>query len=246
MRKNYFSRKIFLLREASKRKTLVYLISTMRSGSTLLKSLLASAPDVSHLPEVDFQKYNARNAWKLKALSPKRIIVLKKPAAFNDPNYPQFPTHKSTKKVILIRDAYETVLSLKKMIQEAYPDLDNQWDYNRLLHEYWHPVSETLFHYAENTAENTLLIRYEDLLKAPIDTTAQLFRFLGSEQSSGVDTYQPPSTYTWAWGNDDGGRKIKSNQVQYSPRKRDNPVLLNLIESSPTVSQLRQKLGYLD
>jgi hypothetical protein len=245
MRKNFFSRKIFLLREASKQKTIVYLISTMRSGSTLLKSLLASAPDVSHLPEINFQKYNRWNAWKLKALSPQPIIVLKKPAAFKDADYPQFPTQKSAKKVILIRDAYETVLSLKKMIQQAYPDLDAHWDYSRLLNEYWYPVSQTLLHYAGKSGEDSILIRYEDLLKEPIETTAKLYRFIGSKQVDGLDTYQPPATYNWAWGNDDGGQKIKSHKVQNTPVKRDNETLVRLIESSPDITKLRQQLAYL-
>jgi hypothetical protein len=244
MRKNYFSRKIYLLQQASKKKTLVYLISTMRSGSTLLKSLLASAPDVSHLPEVDFQKYNRWNAWKLKALSKQPIIVLKKPAAFNEPDYPQFPTQHSAKKIILIRDAYETILSLKKMMQQAYPDLATQWDDARLLQQYWYPVNQALFQYANKAGEDTILIRYEDLLKDPIQVTAKLYQFIGSKQAFGLDTYQPPSTYTWAWGNDDGGQKIKSHKVQNLPLKRDNQSLLQLIDASDEVAQLRQKLGY--
>lgn len=245
MRKNYFSRKLFLLRQASKKKTIVYLISTMRSGSTLLKSLLAGAADVSHLPEVDFQKYNRWNAWKIKALSDKPILVLKKPAPFHALDYPQFPTQHSARKIVLIRDAYETVISLKKMIQQAYPDLDDQWGYSRLLHDYWYPVNRKLFDYAQGAGQDTILVHYEGLLADPISTTAQLFHFIGSQQTSGLDTYQPPRTYKWAWGNDDGGQKIKSNKVQNTPLQRENEELVRLIETSVEISELRQQLKYL-
>ena len=46
----------FFLSHFRKRKKFVLLLSTMRSGSTLLKALLANAPDISHLPEVDWQQ----------------------------------------------------------------------------------------------------------------------------------------------------------------------------------------------
>ena len=116
---SYLSRKFFLLREASRQKTIVFIVSTMRSGSTLLKSLLATAPDISHLPETDFSKYHGKRSWRLKTLSSDPIIVVKKPASFDDENYPQLPQLPRTKTIILIRDAYESVRSLKKMVDEV-------------------------------------------------------------------------------------------------------------------------------
>lgn len=41
----------------------VLLFSSMRAGSTLLKSLLPLEPDVSHLSEVKLRKYRACNKW---------------------------------------------------------------------------------------------------------------------------------------------------------------------------------------
>jgi hypothetical protein len=38
-------------------KSFVFIASAQRSGSTLLKALMAAAPDVSHLPEVPFHLY---------------------------------------------------------------------------------------------------------------------------------------------------------------------------------------------
>ena len=65
------------------KKTLVLLIGSMRSGTTLLKALLAESPDVSHLPEIDYRKYRKYNKYRayceMYHLSKKRIIILKFP-----------------------------------------------------------------------------------------------------------------------------------------------------------------------
>ena len=60
---------------------IVCVASTMRSGSTLLKALLAEASDVSNLPEQNFQKFvsDAQAADKIAALDDNPIIVLKRP-----------------------------------------------------------------------------------------------------------------------------------------------------------------------
>jgi len=243
--KEYLNRKIFLLKEASKSKTIVFIISSMRSGSTLLKSLLANAPDTSHLPETDFQKYNRKNAWKINALSSASIIVLKKPANYNDFGYPQIPNIKNPKKIILVRDAYETVLSLKKMNEKAYPNLDKQWNLSRLLNEYWYTTYQQILDRIDLQESNTHLIRYEDLLTSPIQCTSSLFQFIGSRQQSGVETYPPPDSYDWSWGKDDGGQVIKTLKVQNIPAERTNQVLFELIQRSDLVNELRSKLGYL-
>ena len=243
---SYLARKFFLLREASRQKTIVFIVSTMRSGSTLLKSLLATAPDISHLPETDFSKYHGKRSWRLKTLSADPIIVVKKPAPFANDNYPALPQLARTKTIVLVRDAYESVRSLKKMVDQVYPDLSEQWTYQELLNNYWLPVTSSLLDKAGQAGPDWLLVRYEDLIQTPIPITEKLFRFIGSQQRDGVDRYTPPSSYEWAWGNDDGGDKIKSFRVQYEPPVRADEQLLQLITSSPAVATLRERLGYTD
>jgi len=46
------------------RKTIVLIVSSMRAGSTLLKALLAEAPDVSNLPEFNFNAYAKYNKFR--------------------------------------------------------------------------------------------------------------------------------------------------------------------------------------
>lgn len=242
----YILKKARKVNEARKTKTLVFIISTMRSGSTLVKSLLAQAPDTSHLPEVDFQKYAQGNAWKLKTLSPANIIILKKPAAFEQKNYPKIPTFKGSKNIILVRDVYETVVSTKKMIQSTYPSLDATWPYEKLINEYWYTTYHNIINKIQYPNEQTILVRYEDVLKNPIVITQQIFQFIGSIQKEGVENYTPPNTYKWSWGNDDGGQLIQSLKVQNHPRERTNLELLQIIEKSKKVNALRKHFGYLN
>ena len=77
----------------------------MRAGSTLLKALIATRPDCSDLPETSFQHYNIIK-------SDKRITVLKKPAGYNDFDYPVLGDIHS-KDIIMIRKPYDTVCSIK-------------------------------------------------------------------------------------------------------------------------------------
>ena len=73
---------------------IVCVASTMRSGSTLLKALLAEASDVSNLPEQNFQKFvsDAQAADKIAALDDNPIIVLKRPGWYNEiGSYPRLP-----------------------------------------------------------------------------------------------------------------------------------------------------------
>ena len=55
-------------------RTIAIELSTMRSGSTLLKALMSAAPDISSLPEVNFAKFQSHDAQqRIEALCPERI-----------------------------------------------------------------------------------------------------------------------------------------------------------------------------
>jgi len=226
-------------------KTAVLILSTMRSGSTLLKALLATAPDVSDLPEINFQKY--RKPEKLNRLSAEPIMVLKRPAWFNETHsYPKLPPFPGLKKIVLVRDVYETVESLRKMVfRKAAGKLDGAG--NRFLAGfYWRRVTENLLALTEAGDPDTLLVKYEELTADPIRQTARLFRFIGSEQAEGTDRYSPPS-YEWKWGRDDGGKVIQTLRVRApKPTTYINEVLLRVIRNSAGLAALRAQLGYPD
>jgi len=231
-------------------RTVAVLLSTMRSGSTLLKALLAQAPDISDLPETDFQKFQGADAARrLAALSPEPILLLKRPGWFTDiGRYPRMPEAPTVKRIVLVRDAYANLLSVRKMMFRHVRWLQRSGVGNRfIVSRYWTGTNTRLWEVAQEDPGNTRLVRYEDVLADPITRTAELFAFLGSSQSEGIDSYGQPEGYDWRWGKDDGGAVIKSLQVQ-APRRLtyDDRKLFAAIKNCAATQSLRRQLGYPD
>lgn len=220
------------------------MLSAMRSGSTLLKSLLANAPDTSHLPEVDFQKYATQRSWKLKTLSKARIIILKKPAPFDIQDYPTLPKVQNARNIVLVRDVYDTVFSVKRMIDEVYPHLKEEWTYDKLVHDYWYATYKNILDKVNVDDVKTMLVRYEDLTAHPLKETQRLFKFMGSEQKEGVTEYFPPKDFQWKWGSDDGGQKLKTLKIEASRSERNDQQLMQILSNSQKVQELRKHLNY--
>ncbi len=228
-------------------KQVVLILSTMRSGSTLLKALLAAAPDISNLPEIDFQKYQSNEAGKeIAALDDYPIIALKRPAWFNESNrYPKLPRIDNAKLVILTRDAHTNGLSLRKMVLRKLAPLGPRWMDAWIAKNYWAKVYGKLLERFPKDDSSNFWIRYEDLIQDPITHTANLFSFIGSSQTEGVDAYPRPGNYEWKWGTDDGGDKIQSLKVQ-APKAVPQEALkiLERVKTIPEVQRVREALGY--
>ena len=229
---------------------LVLIASTMRSGSTLLNSLLAYAPDVSGLNEVNFQKYAGRNPKldEMWGLAPQRILVLKHPAWFHETaRYPRLPGIANRRVIVLVRDVYPTVESLRRMIlghfaRQSRPQFD-RW----LAKSYWQPVTRRLLELHQKSATDVRLVRYEDLIARPQALTLELFEFIGSVQSVGTDIYSVPNRRNWSrWRVGDNSPKLRSLRVQKpNPVPVTNPRLADLVETDPSLNTLRRELGYL-
>jgi hypothetical protein len=232
--------------EAIANKTIALELSVMRSGSTLLKALMAAAPDISSLPETNFQKFQSADAEReISNLSGERIIVLKRPAWFNETSsYPRLPNVANPKRVILARDVHTTTASLRKMaFRKAEPLIPKRVD-NWLANGYWAKVYLNLHKRFPEDGVSNFWIRYEDLVESPIEWTGKLFQFLGSERSEGTDSYPPHDGYDWKWGTDDGGAKIKSLKVQAHRIPQSSLEILERVKDLPLVKLAREKLGY--
>lgn len=227
-------------------KTIALELSVMRSGSTLLKALMAAAPDISSLPETNFQKFqSATAASEIASLCDERIVVLKRPAWFNETKrYPKLPNISKVKRVILARDVHTTTASLRKMVFRKAELWAPKYIDNWFANNYWAPVYANLLDRFPDDGNSNFWIRYEDLVQKPIEWTGKLFRFLGSDRTEGIDSYPPPQGYDWKWGSDDGGDKIKSLTVQAPKIPQSSLAILERVQGLPQVALVRARLGY--
>lgn len=216
----------------------------MRSGSTLLKALLAVADDVSDLPEVNFQKYRSGDDRGLCRMAPEPILVLKRPCWLQEVNrYPRIPAGANVKPIILARDCYEVVSSVKRMMLSNFQGVFRGALDPFLVSHYWCGVYDSLLNLRDQS-KDVCLVRYEDLVENPIHETKRLFKYIGSARTEGVDSYNPPKGRKWRWGQDDGSDKIKSLKVCASSRPRNDVRLARYIENSESVLRIQERLDY--
>ena len=226
------------------KKKIVLIMCSARSGSTLLKALLAEAPEASNLPEFNFYQY--KNKYQLYAnayhLSKNKIILLKQPFfyAYNEEiSRWRIPGLKNIRIIILIRDAYGVIKSVKKMPKKPLEEYNNCKFVNQ-----WYLTYSRIIRKINNTNRQVQFVKYEDLLNDPISITKHLFSFIGSNKVEGVDSYKKPINFEWQWGADDGGKKIKSLTVINKMDDYDDKDLLKEICKSEKAEALRKKLGY--
>lgn len=228
-------------------RTIAVELSTMRSGSTLLKALMSAAPDISSLPEINFTRFQSADALdKIHALCDERIIILKRPSWFHDSyRYPKLPAVPDTRQLILTRDVHTNVASLRKMVfRKLEPKMPKGPIDRWLAKSYWSPSYDSMLRRFPASEPQNFWVRYEDLVSAPVTWTEQIFAFLGSERTEGVDSYPPPKNYDWKWGTDDGGEKIKSLKVQANPVPQSSLDILERVKTLPRVAATRKALGY--
>jgi len=219
------------------------MVSAQRSGSTLIKALLAVAPDVSHLSEVPFHRYGRFNCWQLKSLADEPILVFKKPSWPGEKDYPSIPPVGDHRIILLIRHPYETLVSTGKMLEKLESDFWSRWSYKTMLYDYWLPTYEGMIAKGLPNLPNATTIRYEDLTARPKQETKRLFKFIQSSRIDGTDTYEKLSK-GWAYMQDDGSPLIKSLKVQNRIKQRKNHDLLHMINAEPRVKAVLDRLGY--
>lgn len=218
-------------------RSVVCVVSTMRAGSTLLKALLGAADDVSHLKEVNFHRIAAED--DVQALSDKPVVVLKRPAWFHDLHvYPRIPNIPGIKTIVLYRNAYDTVRSLKRMLFGSFKRLAGRRVDRLLVNWYWYTAHDNMLSRTTND-DHTVYVDYSDLIDSPKAVTARLFEFVGSATTEGVDSYGEPEKGGWKhWGNDDAGPKIRTKTVQRYSRGTEDPVLRQVVDESEKVREI--------
>jgi len=235
----------FFLYHFVPRKSIVLIMGAMRSGTTLLKALLAEGLNVSHIEEVNYQDYRKYNKYyayyQIYWLSKEKIIVLKSPGYKKCPFAKEFIRLKI---IVLTRNIIDNVESLKKMTLIAKNVFPAPWD-NKLAINYWCQTYESILNDKEIGSHDIVYIKYEDLAEKPVEVTKRLFSFIGSSSNNGVNTYNQPENVTWKWGRDDGGNKIKILRVvKPEDIETQDEELLKLLKESGRVRHLMNIFGY--
>lgn len=244
----------FYLYHCMPRKTIVIIASAMRSGSTLLKALLAKGPDTSHLPEIPYHRYAINRYFfydRMYRLSPKKIIILKRPLGFgfgSRLSYPCLPPIPACV-IVLVRSPLYAIQSMVKLMNELPADSPHRRSLTRdEWVDYWCRTYEKTIQNRRLTVRNTRFLWYEDLLAEPTRITKELFAFIGSQQKEGVDTYERPQNYDWEFGRDDNSQKLSSLQVR-KPTEMDKSIdqdLETYIHRSPKISAMLEKIKKME
>ena len=195
--------------------------SSMRSGSTLLKALLGTNPEVSHVPEVHFGEWpDEPNAFYLRLwkLAREPVVVLKRPCFYSDvPDYP-FLLPMPFVPIVLIRNPVDTIASLEKRVQERDAVRRNFESWGRGFLPYWCDVYRNIHERLGAAGVSSHVVFYEELLEDPVRVTESIFTELGVSDTHGVSEYRPYGK--WTWGKDDAGDKIRQLTVQGGPSER--------------------------
>lgn len=211
----------------------------MRSGSTLLKALLATNSEISDIAEVHFSMIH-------NIASDKPFIVVKCPAYYNELDYPVLPKVEA-RKLLLIRNPYDTVMSLKRMNIATNVPTGSSLHNEIVLLSYWVCIYQNLINKFLFSSPEVSIIRYEDLAANSMEQTQKIFTFIGVNDTKGATSYNLPKNYKWKWGNDDGGDMIKTLKVQNKQSLRNNRLLVKLIQKNKShIWEIMNNFGYKD
>lgn len=218
------------------RRTFIVIVSSYRSGSTLLKALLSEAPEIVHTNEKSLKPFGNKYAtyyYNIKD-SDSSIILFKRPGGFwNEKDYLNLPKNIQYKLILLIRHPVDTINS----IMEMNTILKNDKTLDQSINMWSNIYSELL---TIKNVPNTKCITYENLIKNPVDVTQELFDFVGSKRKIGTSKYSVPISGDWRWGEDDGGEKIRKLEVVNSRTKEYDRQFVDRVMNNKKVQQLIQ------
>ncbi|MFP4589690.1 MAG: sulfotransferase family protein [Candidatus Acetothermia bacterium] len=223
-------------------KTVIVILSTMRAGSTLLKSLLQEAEDVSRLPEMDFHEVSSPG--EMEDLSDKPIVVLKKPPGYHAVrSYPYIPDWVDPKFIVLVRNVSQNLMSIKRMTLGPVAYYMPQFINRLFVESYWCRVYENILDHPRVGGERTTYVSYEELTKEPVKETKRLYEFIGSQRVRGTDQYQRKVRKFWSLAN--YSRYIDESTVKEPKPREVDPALRKVIEESERLSQVQSRLASL-
>ena len=202
----------------------VFVISHMRSGSTLLTNLLASSDEICGYGETAV-KYTFNNSDALLFDDLSRVLgvdavirskyVLDK-LLHNDLGFPEWcSSFSEAKYIVLIRDPSDALRSMMKMPRTR--DIDDEEMRMRVYCDYLYSrLSSIDFFMSQVGVDRVIVIQYEDLIGGNESVLCQVSSFLGL--SANLDGKYTVDSKTCVWGVGDASENIKSGRIM--PRQK--------------------------
>jgi hypothetical protein len=210
---------------------ILFVLSHMRSGSSLLTHILNSNPEIigygeTHLnyeSEKDFKALMFRVYWRLRDLNMNHTYLLDK--VLHDHKFlnEDFLSSDKLYNIFLLREPKRTLESILDIKSHLTEEQAANYYINRLSH---------LEQYAKliNSKERSLLITYEQLLKKSDLVFAELQSFLKT-QAGFSEKYQVLKT-TGIRGIGDSSENIKAGKIIRKERQLDRQISPELTEKS--------------
>lgn len=210
---------------------ILFLLSHMRSGSSLLTHILNSNPDIigygeTHLnysSELDLKTLMFKVYWHIRDYNMQHKYVLDK--VLHDHKFLQedFLTSNNIYTIFLIREPQRTLAS----ILDIKPHLTEEKAF-----DYYVQRLSTLERYAKliNSKDHSVLINYDQLVKQPDSVLLALRDFLGTKEDFSVK-YKVLRT-TGLRGIGDSSDNIKSGRIIKNPRKLDIKISQELVDKA--------------
>lgn len=208
---------------------IIYVFSTMRSGSTLLKSLLQENLGITYYPELHILDRGQNKYLTYEKIYQQRqngYVIAKKPAPYEGfAAYPKVHTFKRQRFILLFRDPNEVLHSIKRMNEDAGVAMDAE-----TVQQYISQVFRQQLAFNQQHPKVSVLVLYEDLIQRPEEEMERLLAFIGYDTER-VKTNYRANLNRGPWGTDDISDTFNSGKVV--AKKRDLPHLIG-----PALSEL--------
>jgi len=216
--------------------SIVFLSGFARSGTSLMKNYLGECDSLEVLP---FEKMGFHKSWQ-KACSNTsgEILIDKNTHYIKTLKRIELSCRKYGAIACIVRDPRDVLLSLRNFDgHSGYPRIWQQ-HLNLWAHKY-----ENYFQFAENTNIKCYLVRYEDMVRYPVQVKQDFLHWVGVERKF-LDI---KNTYNVAFANDIQDPEVINNNGEIHTKSISKFKRLSLSEKEEFTKHhhiLMNKLGY--
>lgn len=189
---------------------IVYIFSTMRSGSTLLKSLLLENMNIPYYQEISVYNRGDKNLsyFNMFQKRNKGYVVAKQPAYFrNFQTYPNLHHFRDSLCILLFRHPDEIFQSLQNMMSDIGKNRpDSEYE------NYIHITFKNMLELHQNPQYQSQIVFYDNLTEKPKITLSNLLGFMNYSYEN-IHTEYQKNLNSGGWGRDDISEKFNSGKI---------------------------------